>query len=218
MSDDNPTKLDDSQISKIDQQINEARQRKSSRGEETTEPTPRRPGRRRLTAEEKAERERVRAEEKAKKKAERDAARAARKAEREANQKPAHMAKVEKAAKNLPAMSDRVATVFNSFTTAEDIDLLELETLIAHLNHFVRAERTKLALETQVKVGQAVTITGGEPRFIGSTGTVEKVQRIRCYVAIEGQDKPVYLYTSDVRPLSGGEEVESGSQDAAQSA
>jgi hypothetical protein len=61
-------------------------------------------------------------------------------------------------------------------------------------------------------VGQFVTVTGGDARFIGMTGTLEKVQRIRCYVRIEGQEKPHYCFTSDVEVTENpASEIESAS-------
>lgn len=203
----------ESTVTEIDRQINEAQRRKESRGEEVTlEEGKSKPGRRRLSAEEKAQRDVARAEEKARKKALREEARARKRAEKEANARPAHMVKVEKAGDRLPDLSERSNTILQNlvFACTDDSDslvLTDVEALIAHLNHFVRLERTKLALRTTVSVGQSVEITGGDARFIGSVGTVERVQRIRCYVSVDGQSKPVYLFTSDVRPLDGNEKV-----------
>ena len=193
-------------LTEIDRQINEARQRQVQRGEdpgEQPDAPSKRQGRKRLTAEEKAERDAEQTEEKARRKAEREAERARRREEKAANARPAHMLKVEKAAERLPELPEKAKTLFDAFTREENVDLSALEALVAHLNHFVRIERTKLALQTQVSVGQVVEITGGDARFIGRVGTVERVQRIRCYVSIDSHTKAAYLFTSDVRPLSG---------------
>lgn len=158
---------------------------------------------------------------KAAKKAERDASRAAKKAEREiakaekkaardakraekaaakADRKPAHMSKVEKAAAKLPTINDNATRLLNEATTNFSLD--QLSAIAEHIRHFVRTKSTERALSTKLTVGQVVRIVNGNPRFIGSVATVMKAQRIRCYVEVQGYDKRVYLFTSDVIPLT----------------
>ncbi len=130
-------------------------------------------------------------------KAQRDAERAARKLAKASQPKgPAHMKKLDRAAGKLPSLNDQMQLTFNEVTTnfsAEQVTALAL-----HLQHFNRVKATERALGQKVEAGMTVRIIGGDPRFIGMTGTVNKAQRIRCYVDVPDVRKPVYLFTSDV--------------------
>ena len=201
-------------MSKIDENIRNAQAKQALQDGDTSAEGKR--GRKKLSDEEKAARDAQRETERAAKKAERDAARAAKKAEREANKQPAHLKKVEKAPDRLPELSEGTQNLFNRIT--EGSSIAEVEALAAHLDGFVRLERTKSALSRDLKVGQAVRIVGGDPRFVGKTGTVERSQRIRCYVTVPGVSKSVYLFTSDVEPVEGGSEVEAEQDSTAQTA
>lgn len=183
---------------KIDAAINAAKKRVAAKGG-NTKTTGDKPKRKRLTAEEREARDKARAEAKAQREAEREAARAAKIAEREANRKPAHMAKVEKAAEKLPPLTDNAQEFLTNAT--EGLTPAEVFTLAEHFKHFVRVQRTQAALEMELGVGDTVRIKSGHPRFVGETGTVMKAQRIRCYVEVPGYDKQVYLFTSDVEVL-----------------
>jgi len=147
------------------------------------------------------------------KKAERDAERAARKlviSQQRAAKKEArmaarnvgatpHMKKIEKAAAALPIMGEQLTLSFNEITTnfsASDITALAL-----HLQHFNRVKATERALNQSLEAGQQVRIVGGPTKYVGMTGTVERAQRIRCFINIPGARKPVYLFTSDVELL-----------------
>jgi DNA polymerase II small subunit/DNA polymerase delta subunit B len=207
--------------SKIDDAINNAKRRVKARtGEDSTVDTDSKvspkPKRKRLSPEDREARDKARAEEKAQKKADREAARAAKKAEKEANRKPAHMAKVEKALAALPALSETASATLADITGS--LELSDLENLAAHIQGTVRLERTKQALDRTLAVGQAVTIVGGDNRFIGKTATVVRAQRIRCYVEVPGFDKEVYLFTSDVQPVEGGQEVEDSADESQEAA
>lgn len=130
-------------------------------------------------------------------KAEREARKAA-KAAAKAGGKPAHMKKIERAASKLPVLNDQMQLTFNEVTTnfsAEQITALAL-----HLQHFNRVKATERALNQKIEADMSVRIIGGDPKYIGMTGTVSKAQRIRCYVEVPGVKKPVYLFTSDVEP------------------
>ena len=132
-------------------------------------------------------------------KADREARKAAKAAEK-ANGKPAHMKKIDRAASKLPALNDQMQVTFNEVTTnfsAEQITALAL-----HLQHFNRVKATERALGQKVEAGLQVRIIGGDPKFIGMTGTVAKAQRIRCFVEVPGIKKPVYLFTSDVEVMA----------------
>ncbi len=208
-------KLTDTDVSAIDKALAAAKQRKAKREgststDATTETpkaakapkaekaaTPKRP---RLTDEEKAARQATKDAERAEKKAARDAARAAKKAEREASKQPAHMRKVMKAAEKLGTLGENAQLIFNDATA--NLTAAELATLALHIQHFNRVKATERALNQVIENGQQVRIVGGDPRFIGKTGTVSKAQRIRCYVTVEGVKKDVYLFTSDVEVVS----------------
>lgn len=203
-------KMNNNGINNLDEQLNTAVNRKNERGETvvTIPGTGNKSKRRRLTKEEKE----ARAEERARDKENRRLARERAKAEREANAKPAHMAKVEKAAKRLPDLNPETQQAFLDIRESS-LSLTDIEALTAHLNHHVRFERTRAALETRVEINQVVRIIGGDVRYIGKVGVVTAAQRIRCYVNIEELDKQVYLFTSDVELLSDSNEGEEASKD-----
>lgn len=121
--------------------------------------------------------------------------RAARKAAAPSN-KPAHMKKVERAAGKLPSMNEQMQLTFNEVTT--NFSAAEITALALHLQHFNRVKATERALTQKVDTGMTVRIIGGDPKFIGMTGTVGTARRIRCFVDVPGYKKPVYLFTSDV--------------------
>lgn len=136
------------------------------------------------------------AEQRAQKKAERQQKKAA----RLANKGPAHMAKVEKAASRLPSLNESANLLLEEAT--RNLNSTQVLALAAHLQHSVRVAATSAATNSgRVQVGAKVKMIGGDPRFLGMTGVVSKSQRIRCYVALEGREKPVYTFTSDVQPL-----------------
>lgn len=199
-------------VSAIDKAIAAARARKAAKGGDGStntntapktpkadkgEATPKRP---RLTDEEKAAREETRNAERASKKEARDAARAAKRAERETTKRTPHMSKVAKAAAKLPALNDSAQVMFNDITTNFSRD--QVNALSQHLQHFNRVKATERALGQKVEVGDTVRIVGGDPRWIGKTGTIAKAQRIRCYVEFEGHSKVVYFFISDVEQVS----------------
>jgi hypothetical protein len=150
----------------------------------------------RITDEERAARKAKLEAERAERKAVKATARAAKRAEKLANRKPAHMAKIAKAAERLPSLSAKATSIFNDATT--NLSRADLTALALHVGHFNRVRATERALEQKVEAGALVTIVGGDPRYVGKTGTVEKAQRIRCYVTLPGVAKSVYLFTSDV--------------------
>jgi hypothetical protein len=140
----------------------------------------------------KAQIEADRAARKAKKEAEREA----KKAEKAASKKPAHMVKVLKAGEKLPTLDDAALTLFNEATRC--LSQAQLAALAMHIQFFNRVKATERALNVRLEEGMAVTIVGGDPRYVGKTGTLNKVQRIRCYVALDDDDREVYCFTSDV--------------------
>jgi hypothetical protein len=160
----------------------------------------------------------AREELRAAKKAERDREREEKRRQREetrtsAGPKMVHMKKVEKAAGRLPTLLDGAQALFDNITASLGAD--QRAALALHIQHFNRVQSTIQASASQpLKVGQVVRITGGDPKFIGMRGAVEKVQRIRCYVTVPGFNRPAYCFVSDVERVSeGGEQPASTSDD-----
>lgn len=213
-------KLTDQNVSDIDKALAAAKARKAAKdgtpaGEKPNKPAkepsaPAEPKRPRLTDEEKAAKIEARNQERATRKSARETARAEKIAERTAARQPAHMRKVQKAAEKLPSLSDASQLLFSEITASHTA--AELSALASHILHFNRVSATSRALSQKLEVGQTVTIIGGDSRFVGKTGTVSKVQRIRCYVSFDGVKKDAYFYTSDV---SGVEAVASEESEVA---
>jgi ribosomal protein L21E len=145
-------------------------------------------------AQKKAALDSMRAEAKAK----RDSERLERRAAKLANAgKPVHMKKINNAAEKLPALDERTQLLFNESTV--NLGVQQIAALSLHLQHFNRLKATERALDQKLELGQTVDIISGDPKYVGKTGTVTGVRRIRCFVEVEGLTKPVYLFTSDVR-------------------
>lgn len=168
----------------------------------------------RIRAEKKAEREAKRAEKKAeyeRQKAERAAERARKKAERDverANYTP-HMAKVEKAAENLPELSNTTDMLVTGLTELSNSDL---SAVIAYAEHILRVNSTTASQDYELTEGQLVEVTSGAAQYLGLTGTVSELRRIRVLVDVPGRDKPIYLFRSDCTPVE-GEVAESADED-----
>lgn len=180
----------ESNVADIDAAIAKAKAGKKSESKETKAPKAK------LTDEEKAAKKQEQEAQRAKAKAEREALRAAKKAEKDAARKSPHMSKVDKAAAKLPVLSQESTDLFTEVTTNFSRD--QIAALALHLQHFNRTKATEQALGQKVKAGDTVKVIGGDPKYIGLTGTVAKSQRIRCYVTIAGFKKDVYLFTSEV--------------------
>jgi len=114
--------------------------------------------------------------------------------------KGAHMKKVEKAAARLPSLNDPARLTFNEVTTNFSRD--QVAALALHLQHFNRVKATELAAGRSYKQGQPVRITGGDPKYIGMQGTIDSARPLRCFVNVPGFRKPVYLFTSDIEPVT----------------
>jgi len=150
-----------------------------------------------MTAEEKADKLALRAQKQAQLKAEREARKASKASQTKG---PAHMKKIDRAASKLPELNDQLQLLFNEATT--NFSAAQITALSLHLQHFNRVKATERALSQKIEAGQQVRIIGGDPKFIGLTGTVSKAQRIRCYVSIPGMKRDVYCFTSDVDLVS----------------
>jgi len=203
--------MTDEAVTELDKALAKAKNRRAaSTGTTATEKPakapkaekePSAPKRPRLTDEQKAARETEKQAARTARKAERDAARQAKKAAKDASKQPAHMRKVAKAAEKLGPLGNEALELLFSEITA-NYTAAQVAKLSAHLQHFNRVKATERALTQRIEAGQQVRIVGGDSRFIGQVGTVSKAQRIRCYVEVEGSKKPVYLFTSDVEPVT----------------
>lgn len=133
------------------------------------------------------------------------------KKERPVRAVPAHMSKVDKVAAQLPPLSSDAHVLF---TAANNMSTADMNSLVAHLNISIR-RRGVMALAqggsaAKLQLGDRVRVrsgSGGAARFVGQVGTVSKLQRIRCYVRLEGRsysaDKPGdYFFIADVEPTN----------------
>lgn len=194
----------------VDKRIQEAQNRRAERrGQPIGSARPSQPPpageqeskRKRLSPEERQARDEQREKDRAERRQAREAIREQKRLEREANRQTPHMKKVEKAAANLPQMSAGAKALYEQITGQGNLQ--EAFALSQNLLHFVRMQRTMQALESRLIEGQPVKIIGGtDARLHGKVGVVSKVQRIHCYVEIPDMERPVYLFTSDVKALT----------------
>lgn len=200
-------------INDIDKLLRDAQDRKAKRqatakgetseADATSAPTPKadKPvAKPKITEEEKAAKQAAKDVESTAKKAARELERDAKKAQREADRKPAHLRKVQRAAERLSPLGQGAQLLFNEATAG--LSAADLASLALHIQHFNRENATVRALSQKLNTGDHVTFVGGDPRYIGKTGTVNKSQRIRCYIDVPGSKKPVYCFTSDVAPVA----------------
>ena len=185
----------DTKLSAIDKALAAAKARKAMKegtSTDTVEIATSVP-RQKQTSEQKAAKLAERAQRQAQLKADREARRAAKASQPKG---PAHMKKIDRAASKLPSLNGQAQLLFNEATT--NFSAEQLTALALHLQHFNRVKATERALGQKIEAGQAVRIIGGDPRFVGMTGTVTKAQRIRCYVSVPGFKRDAYCFTSDV--------------------
>lgn len=197
-------KLTDTDVSAIDQALASAKARKATREGKPTatkaakaDASPKRP---RLTDEEKQARADAKLATSNAKKAARDAARAARRSEKSASKQAPHLKKVLRAGEKLGTLGEAAQILFNDATA--NLPAAQVSALALQLQHFNRVKATERALAQTIEAGMSVRIVGGDPRFVGTVGTVTKAQRIRCYIAVEGSRKDLYLFTSDVEAVA----------------
>lgn len=116
-------------------------------------------------------------------------------------EKPAHLAKVERAQSELPELSVDADEVFAS---ALELSNGGLSNLIAHLQLELRRRAitaTNDEIAPNFAIGDEVTIVGSSnPKFLGKIGVVERVQRIRCYVKFDDREKADYFFKNDCQP------------------
>lgn len=194
------TDIDNNKLSKIDAAIAAAKARKAARealeGNEA-DPTAKANKVPKITAEERAAKKETILAERAVRQAAKAAERESKRAQKQPRQKVAHMSKVERAASKLPALQPEVLQEYNDVITNFSAD--QISALALWLQHYNRVSATQRALTAKVEIGDTVTIIGGDPKWLGKTGRVVEARRIRCFVEVEGANKPVYLFTSDVK-------------------
>lgn len=107
--------------------------------------------------------------------------------------------------KVLPTLSDDTNDAFNAFKTLEASDRTAF---IANATEFMRAEASKVskAAAASLEVGAQVRIVSGSAKHLNKVGTITEARRVRVFVAVEGSEKPIYLFASDVIPVEGIDE------------
>lgn len=133
--------------------------------------------------------------------AERKAAKAAVREAKVAAKAPAHMKKVDRARSKLPVMDTATTLAFTE--AVGSLGALQLTVLAQHLELHNRASATLRANTIPpLEVGQTVTITGGDPKFVGMIGVVEEANRLRAKINVPGQKKLVYIFNGEAESLS----------------
>lgn len=118
---------------------------------------------------------------------------------------PAHMAKVNKLANQLPELSGDAKTLFVGMQNLSTADLTSLQ---AHINVEIRRRgvlnsvSANVAADGPLQVGERVRVVGGTAKFLSLEGTVTRVARIRCYVRLDGRDRDDYFFIADVERLN----------------
>lgn len=110
-----------------------------------------------------------------------------------------HLKKLDAAESKLPELSETMKSVLRSvlFEPVTDVNAL-----ISHLKFVVHKQGVVSAHESNsVAVGDHVTFVSGDPKWIGVTGIVSEKRRIRCFVAVEGRQQPIYCFVSDVKKI-----------------
>lgn len=135
-------------------------------------------------------------------KEEKRALKAAKRAAKDAEHsgRPVHMKKVERAKSRLPSLCSNGERILTTALT--DLNPVQLESLAQHLVVSARERRTLNAINaSRIPVGSAVRIVGGDPKFIGSTGTIVSSHKLRLLVSVEGSNKPLYIYSGEAEPV-----------------
>lgn len=136
------------------------------------------------------------------------------KKEKPVREKPAHLAKVEKVAAQLPLLTEEPSAVL---VAAKNLTTADICGVIAHLQVEVRRRSITAVADAgargdeKLNEGDRVKILTCQhnPSYIGRTGTVTKVQRVRCYVRLDGKEYSEkddgrtgdYFYHSDCKSL-----------------
>jgi len=148
------------------------------------------------------DKENARAERKAKKAAkeqelaEKRATKRAKREQKNSDKKPAHIHKLDKAKAKLSSLGSLQETVDNLVASC---DTQEVAIIVQHLQFHLRNTATLGSLKgSTLNAGDTVKVIGGDAKYIGKVGTIEKTKRIHAYVIIEGVKRPVYAFVSDL--------------------
>ena len=116
--------------------------------------------------------------------------------------------KLEKARAKLSLLTEKQEETIAQLKS--EYSLPEILQLIEHLQFHTREVGLTKAMSSAapINVGDKVEIIDGTPHYVGRVGIVIKSQRIRCYVQLDDVEKPVYLYTTDVKHYEEKEDVE----------
>jgi len=107
-----------------------------------------------------------------------------------------HLKKVNNARAKLPKMNGSVQESYNDLVS--NFSAVQLEALAAHLGLAAREKKTVAAASAiRLPLGSSVTVTGGDPRYIGKTGTVVHSQKLRAKVQVPGLARLVYIYNGE---------------------
>lgn len=116
--------------------------------------------------------------------------------------KPPKAPKEPKIAKVRPTapLSERASELFESYKA---LDNLDRSAFIANAREFERVEGVKASktIAAALTVGARVRITGGDAKLFGKEGVITEARRVRIFVQLDGTEKSVYLFASDVAPL-----------------
>jgi hypothetical protein len=168
---------------------------KGSGTAEVAEDEPRSQRKPRLTDEEKEQRDRKAQADREERKATRTADRQRKRDEKLAARQTPHLSKVKKALEQLPELTASAKERYDELVVG--LNPTEVNALGLHLQHFYRHHATESASSRALEVGQKVKLLGGGAKYVGRTGVVVKLQRIRCYVKVEGIGTPAYVFTSE---------------------
>jgi len=107
-----------------------------------------------------------------------------------------HLKKVNNARAKLPKMNGSVQESYDELVS--NFAAGQLEALAAHLALAAREKKTvAAACAVRLPLGATVTVTGGDPRWIGKVGTVVHSQPLRAKVQVPGMERLVYIYNGE---------------------
>ncbi len=150
----------------------------------------------------KAEREalkKVREEKRAARKAVREEKKAAKLAERAAKGSGDKL--VEKALSKLPKLDDQLSALVAQIVECTQAHSASLAAVVDHLKFAANVAGRAQAKAVEVEAGNAVRIIGGNPKYVGMVGIVERAAKLRCHVAVPNKDTTIYLFNSDVEVI-----------------
>jgi acylphosphatase len=105
-----------------------------------------------------------------------------------------HLGRVKEAEKELQPLPNDAKEAIEA---GQMMDLSSLSVMIQHLEH-----------NCNLEVGQTVRVTAGPAHNLGLEGVVTTVSRIRAHVNVEGRERDVYCFRSDLTVLPQEEEAE----------